>query len=346
MYKWFAIKRIIRGIVIYALLIFIFSLLFNQINETTTRSQLLEQVHMEAQGLRNMKQDQMLIWRENRLKELCSIYHLDRPFMERVWFNAVRILTFQFGKSTKIKSSKGSQDVLEILLEALPRTIILFTVASIINIAIGLFIGLKKAQKPGGKFDKITSLLTLVVYGMPTWWLALLLILFFVYGIKIFPSGGINSVPTPEGFMFVLDRLHHMALPIITLVLIGFWGTAFTVRNLVLGTLQEDFIMSARARGIPERKVLFGHTLRTSAPPIVTMVLLSLIASMSGAVIYEGIFSWPGIGNLYWTALQQSDIPVLMGDLAFSTGLYQAGLVILDLIYGFLDPRIKVGGKA
>lgn len=112
MYKWFAIKRIIRGIVIYALLIFIFSLLFNQINETTTRSQLLEQVHMEAQGLRNMKQEQMLAWRENRLKELYSIYHLDKPFMERVWFNASRILTFQFGKSTKIKSSKGSQDVL------------------------------------------------------------------------------------------------------------------------------------------------------------------------------------------------------------------------------------------
>ena len=346
MYKWYALKRILRGLIIYALLIFIFSLLFNQINETTTRSQLLEQVHMESQGLKNMKPEQILNWRESRLNQLYSIYHLDRPFMERVWYNTFRILTFQFGKSTKIKSSKGSQDVLEILLEALPRTIILFTVASIINIAIGLFIGLKKAQKPGGKFDKISSLLTLIVYGMPTWWLALLLILFFVYGIRIFPSGGINSVPTPEGFMFFLDRLHHMALPIITLVLIGFWGTGFTVRNLVLGTLQEDFIMSARARGIPERKVLFGHTLRTSAPPIVTMVLLSLIASMSGAVIYEGIFSWPGIGNLYWTALQQSDIPVLMGDLAFSTGLYQAGLVILDLIYGFLDPRIKVGGKA
>lgn len=346
MYKWYALKRILRGVLIYSLLIFMFSILFNQINETTTRSQLIEQVQLESQGLRNMQPEQIMTWRDNRLKELYSIYRLDKPFAERVWFNATRILMFQFGKSTKIKSSKGSQDVLEILLEALPRTIILFTVASIINIALGLWLGLKKAQKPGGKLDKATSLITLIVYGMPSWWLALLLILFFVYGLKIFPSGGINSVPVPGGFMFLLDRIWHMILPIITLVLIGFWGTGFTVRNLVLGTLQEDFIMSARARGIPEKKVLFGHTLRTSAPPIATMVLLSLIASMSGAVIYEGIFSWPGLGNLYWTALQQSDIPVLMGDLAFSTGLYQLGLIFLDLIYGFLDPRIKVGGKA
>ncbi|HOW99781.1 MAG TPA: ABC transporter permease, partial [Deltaproteobacteria bacterium] len=181
---------------------------------------------------------------------------------------------------------------------------------------------------------------------MPTWWLAMMLILFFVYGLKWFPSGGVNSVPTPEGFMFILDRLWHMTLPVLTLILLGFWGLAFVVRNIVLSILQEDYIMSARARGIPENKVLFGHTMRTAAPPLVTIALLSLLSSISGAIIFEGIFSWPGLGNLYWVAVQQNDIPVLMGDLAMSTGLYQAGLVILDLIYGFLDPRIKVGGKA
>lgn len=104
--------------------------------------------------------------------------------------------------------------------------------------------------------------------------------------------------------------------------------------------------MAARARGIPERRVLFGHTLRTAAPPIMTMSMLSLLASISGSILFEAIFSWPGLGNLYWIAVQQNDIPVLMGDLAVTTGVYQAGLVILDLSYGFLDPRIKVGGKA
>jgi peptide/nickel transport system permease protein len=103
--------------------------------------------------------------------------------------------------------------------------------------------------------------------------------------------------------------------------------------------------MAARARGIPERKVLYGHTMRTSAPPIVTMSLLALLASVGGNIVFEGIFSWPGMGNLYWIALQQNDVPVLMGNLAITTGLYICGLVILDLIYGLLDPRIKVGGK-
>jgi peptide/nickel transport system permease protein len=346
MYKWYALKRILRGVFMFALLMFIFSFLFNQVNEQTQRSQISEQVKMESMRLKGMKPEQVTAWRDNRTDQLIKMYKLDRPLMERVLFRAVNTVTFNFGKATMIKSSKGEQDVLSILMEALPRTMILFTSAIAFELLIGIALGLKKAQKPGGRLDKSTSFITMIIYGMPSWWLGMMLILLFVYVLKIFPSGGVNSVPTPEGFMFVLDRIWHMVLPIMTLVILGFWSLSFVIRNLVLSTLQEDYIMSARARGIPESKVLFGHTLRTAAPPIVTMALLSLLASLSGAIIFEGIFSWPGLGNLYWVAVQQNDIPVLMGDLAITTGIYQAGLVFLDLIYGFLDPRIKVGGKA
>jgi peptide/nickel transport system permease protein len=346
MFKWYALRRILRGLIMYALLIFIFSLLFNQVNEQTQRSQIDEQVKMESARLRNMKSEQMTAWRINRKEQLTTLFKLDRPFMERVLFRAVNTLTFNFGRSTVIKSSRGEQDVLTILLEALPRTMVLFTSAIVLELALGIALGLRKAQKPGGTFDKATSFVTMLIYGMPSWWLGMMLILLFVYVLKLFPSGGVNSAPTPEGVWFILDRLWHMALPIMTLVILGFWSLSFVVRNIVLGILQEDFIMSARARGIPERSVLFGHTLRTAAPPLVTMALLSLLSSFSGAIIFEGIFSWPGLGNLYWVAVQQNDIPVLMGDLAITTGIYQAGLVTLDLMYGFLDPRIKVGGKA
>ena len=346
MYKWYALKRILRGLVMYALLMFIFSLLFNQVNEQTQRSQINEQVKLETQKLRNMNPEQINAWRLNRADQLIKLYKLDRPLGERVLFRAVNTLMFKFGKSTIIKSSRGEQDVLSILMEALPRTMLLFTSAIFFELLFGIALGLKKAQKPGGKLDKGTSFVTMIIYGMPSWWLAMMLILFFVYGLKWFPSGGISSVPTPEGFMYLVDRIWHMVLPIMTLVILGFWSLSFVVRNVVLGILQEDYIMSARARGVPENKVLFGHTLRTAAPPLVTMALLSLLASLSGAIIFEGIFSWPGLGNLYWVAVQQNDIPVLMGDLAITTGIYQAGLVLLDLIYGFLDPRIKVGGKA
>ncbi|MCE1207833.1 MAG: ABC transporter permease, partial [Spirochaetia bacterium] len=273
-------------------------------------------------------------------------YKLDRPIMERIIFRTWNIITFNFGKSTIIKSSRGERDVITIIGEAIPRSLILFTLAAAIEIFVGIILGLKKAQKPGGTLDRSTSFITMIVYGMPTFWLAMILIMFFVYQLKIFPSAGMHTVPPPSGFMYFLDLLWHMALPLMTLLLIGFWGIAFVVRNIVLSILQEDYIMAARARGIPERSVLFGHTLRTAAPPLLTISILSLLGSISGAIIFEGIFSWPGLGNLYWIAVQQNDIPVLMGDLAITVGLYQLGLIMLDLTYGFMDPRIKVGGKA
>jgi peptide/nickel transport system permease protein len=346
MYKWFAVKRVTKGILMYALLIFIFSVLFNSVNETTMRSQIEEQVRMESQRLKNAKAADIQRFQIERKQALIKLYKLDRPMGERIIYRTIDTLTFNFGKSTNIKSSTGEREVITIVGEAIPRTLILFLVAAVFEIGLGIMLGLKKAQKPGGALDRSSSMITMIIYGMPTWWLAMIFIMVFVYGIQAFPSGGIHSVPPPEGFAYFLDMLWHMILPLFTLIIIGIWSVSFVIRNIVLGTLQEDFIMSARARGIPENKVLYGHTLRTSAPPIVTMSLLSLLGSISGSIIFEGIFSWPGLGNLYWIAVQQNDIPVLMADLAITTGLYQAGLVILDLTYGFLDPRIKVGGKA
>jgi len=346
MYKWFAVKRIFKGIVMYALLIFIFSILFNSVNETTQKAQIEEQVRMESQRLKGTKAADIQRFQRERRESLYKLYRFDRPLWERIVLRTVNILTFNFGKSTIMKSQTGERDVLTIIGEAIPRTLLLFLVAAVFEIGIGIVVGLKKAQHPGGHMDRTTSMITMILYGMPTWWVAMLFIMLFVYQLKWFPSGGLHTVPPPTGAAYGWDMVYHMILPLFTLIIIGFWGVSYMIRNLVLGTMQEDFIMAARARGIPENRVLFGHTLRTAAPPIVTMALLSLLGAISGAIIFEGIFSWPGLGNLYWVAVQQNDIPVLMADLSISTGLYQAGLVILDLIYGFLDPRVKVGGKA
>lgn len=346
MYKWFAGKRILKGVVIYAIIIFLLSCLFNTVNEKTMRSQIEEQVRMEQTRLKNTQPEALQKFAQERRASLIRQYKLDRPMLERILFRTADILTFNFGKSTTIKSSDGERDVIKIVGECIPRSLILFTVAAAIEIFLGIFLGLKQAQKPGGKIDRTTSLMTMIVYGMPTWWLAMIIIMLFVYTVPLFPSGGVHSVPTPTGIMYLVDMAWHTVLPLFTLVILGFWGTAFVTRNIVLGTLQEDYIMAARARGIPENKVLYGHTLRTAAPPLITMALLGLLGSIGGAIVFEGIFSWPGLGNLYWVAVQTNDIPVLLADLAITTGLYQLGLILLDLIYGFLDPRIKVGGKA
>ena len=346
MYWKYVLRRLASVLFTYVIIIFIYSALFNTVMETTIRAQIDEQVKQEM-----LLQTQIMSpaglkqYQEERLALYYKRYHLDEPILPRIFWRALSTLKFDFGNSTIIRSAAGERKVLTIVAEKIPRTVLLFTLATAIDILIGVLLGMKKAQKPGKFLDQSTSIITMIVYGMPTWWVAMILIMLFVYKIGIFPSGGLHSIPPPTGLAYVLDLLYHLALPLLTLVVIGFWGRAYLTRNIVLSTLQEDYIMAARARGLAERKVLYGH-LRSAAPPIATMSILSLLSSVSGGLIFEGIFSWPGMGNLYWVAIQQNDIPVLMGNLALTTLFYLSGLVLLDLIYGMLDPRIKVGGKA
>ncbi|EKV56606.1 binding-protein-dependent transport system inner membrane protein [Brachyspira hampsonii 30446] len=345
MFTYFVIKRILKGIIMFIILMFMSSAIFNTVSEKTLKAQIEENINAEVRGLSNMRTEDVENFIKERRAYYYDIYWLNRSIGERIFIRGINTITFQFGKSSIMMDSNGNRDVIKIIGEALPRSIILFTTASVIQMIIGLIIGLIKARKAGGLFDRTTSIITMIVYGMPTWWLSMILIMVFVYKFNLFPSGGVHSIPVPTGIMYYLDMLWHMSLPLITLTLIGFWGLSFVVRNIVLSALQEDYIMAARARGISEKSVLLGHTLRSSAPPIVTITLLGLLGSIAGSIIFEGIFSWPGLGNLYWISVQQNDIPVLMGNLAITTALYQFGLVVLDISYGFLDPRIKVGGR-
>jgi len=345
MYWKYCLRRIGYGLAIYIVIVFIFSALFNTTTERTVRAQIEEEIHAELSKRKNMKPEELQNYIAERRTFKYRLYKLDKPLWNRILLRAIDTLTLNLGKSTIIRSSTGDRNVWTIIAESIPRTILLFTTAVAIDIILGLWIGIKKAQKAGGIMDKATSVGTMIVYGMPSWWVGMLIIMFFAYIVRLFPSGGLHSTPPPTGFAYYIDMLYHMALPVLTLVVIGFWGRAFLTRNIALGILQEDYIMAARARGIPERKVLYGHAMRTAAPPIMTMAILSLLASVGGNIIFEGIFSWPGLGNLYWIAIEQNDIPVLMGCLSITTALYIMGLVLLDLIYGYLDPRIKVGGK-
>lgn len=349
MFWKYAIKRILYGILAFVVIMFIYSVLFNTIMEKTIYDQITERIENEilAMGDIDMSGEKLELYKVQRYEYFVKKYHLNEPTLQRIFWRAIDTITFNFGKSSGITSPYGDREVIKIVGRAVPKTLLLFTTVVFIDVILGILLGLKKAQKPNKKFDQATSMMTMVVYGIPGWWMAMICIMFFVYIIPVFPSGGLHSIPPPtNGFAYFIDLIYHLALPVLVLVAIGFWGRAYLIRNIVLGTLQEDFIMSARARGLSERKVLYGHTMRTAAPPIATMALMSLLATVGGNLVYEGIFNWPGMGNLYWIAIQQNDIPVLLGLLAVTTTLYLSGLVILDLIYGFLDPRIKVGGKA
>ena len=346
MYRKYVLKRAIYGILMYIVMIFVYSTLFNSVADRTMRSQIDEQVAQEMTRYKNLNQDQVKAVAESRRQSKLNQYHLNDPLFSRIFWRSVRTLSFDFGNSTIIKASSGDRLVIRIILEALPRTLILFTTEVALVTLIGVAMGLYAARRPNGGFDRTNSMITMITNGLPAWWLAMLAIMVFSYAIPLFPSGGIHVNPAPTGLKGVLDYLWHLSLPLLTLVILGVWGTAYLVRNIVLSNLQEDFVMAARARGVSERKVLFGHTLRTSMPAIMTLAILGLFASIAGNIIVEGIFAWPGIGNLYFIAVQQNDVPILMATLAIETLFTMVGFVILDIIYGLLDPRIKVGGKA
>ena len=346
MYWKYVAKRALYGVLMYIVMIFTYSILFNSVAEKTLRGQIDEAVAQEVKRIRNVSQDELALMIKSRREAKYAQYHLNEPLASRVFWRAAGTISFQFGNSTIIKASNGDRAVIGIVSEALPNTILLFTTEVVITVALGVWLGLYAARKPNGPLDRATSMLTMITNGLPSWWLGMILLMFAAYTARIFPSGGLHSNPVPSGFSGFADLMWHLALPLLTLVFLGVWSTAYVTRNIVLSNLQEDFVMAARARGIPERRVLFGHTLRTSMPAIMTIAVLSLFASIAGNIIVEGIFGWPGIGNLYFIAVQQNDVPVLMSTLAIETLLTMVGFVILDLIYGFLDPRIKVGGRA
>jgi len=346
MFGKYLAKRATYGVLMYVVMIFTYSALFNKVAEETVLSQIQEQVSQEAARYRNVGPE--------KLRELIAAsraakihqYHLDQGYAARVLFRAVGTLTFDFGRSAIMKAPDGDREVLAIIGDAIPRTIVLFTSEILIVTALGVIMGLYAARKPGGALDRSVSMITMITNGLPSWWLGMLMIMFFSYAAPIFPSGGLQSNPPPQGFAAVLDFLWHLALPLLTLVFLNIWGTGYLIRNIVLSNLQEDYVMAARARGVREGRVLFGHTLRTSLPAIMTLAILGLFSSIAGNIIVEGIFGWPGLGNLYFIAVQQNDVPVLMGTLAIETLLNMVAFILLDVVYGLLDPRIKVGGKA
>ncbi|MGA2763835.1 MAG: ABC transporter permease [Spirochaetia bacterium] len=346
MYLRYAIRRILNAVAIFGIEMFIFSVLFTATAERTLRAQIEESLQPEVARLRNVSAQQVQEFVAQRRAYLYRVSHLDQPVFVRILWRTVDTVTLQFGNSITIKSSQGERSVWRIILETVPRTALLFTTSIILEVAFGVWLGLRQAQRAGRLLDRSSSVITMVVYGLPTWWVAMILIMLLAYKLPIFPSGGLHSLPPPQGFAAVLDLAWHMILPVITLILVNFWGVALLSRNIVLGILQEDYITAARARGLPERVVLYGHAMRTAAPPITTIALLSLLSSVFGNIIFEGIFSWPGMGNLYWVSVEQGDTAVTLGLLAVTTGLYIAGLAALDLIYGLLDPRIKTGASA
>ena len=269
---------------------------------------------------------------------------LDEPWYSppRLGLAVYKILILDFGHATFLISDSGSSNVKDILLEKLPRTILLFTTATVIISLLGIFLGALSGSKVNSKLDRMTSTFAVVSSSFPVWWIGMLMIFVFAFAYQIFPARATPLIPvTDPGYIGAL--LYHMTLPLITLVLIGFGSWAYLVRNFLIGILQEDFIMAKRAAGIPERKIIYTHALKNAAPPIVTVLALSLSGSLGGAVITEAVFDWPGMGRLYFEAISVLDLPVIIGATYVLTVFFLASIFLADILYGYFDPRVRTG---
>ena len=343
MYSRFVMKRLFWGVFSFVCIIFMYSCVLNAKVEATAWADVvgIVQGFMQSEAAKKIPEDELPEARKHVEQNAIKMFGLDRPIFIRILELTKDSLLFNFGE-TSFQSKSGRHKISYLVWEASKKSLLLFVTSSAICFWLGLVFGKLKAVHRGSFFDKMTTVFTMVLFGTPAWWVANIFLYLFVYQQRIFPFGVFNSTPVPVSFIpYVLDSLYYLSLPIFTLIIVGFWGTAYIVRNILLKNLEEDYVMSARARGIPERKVVHDHALRSAAPPIVTMGLLSLATAFAGNIIIEIVFSYHGLGMLLWQAIQTNRIKIMMASLVAITLIYCAALIILDLIYGFLDPRIN-----
>jgi peptide/nickel transport system permease protein len=267
---------------------------------------------------------------------------LDTPWYspQRMGFTMYKLLILDFGHATFLTSDSGSSNVSDILLEKIPRTVLLFTTATIIISIIGIFLGALSGSKVGSVTDRITSMFAVISSSFPVWWIGMLMIFLFSFTYQIFPARATPTLlSTDPGYIGAL--LYHMTLPLITIVLIGFGSWAYLVRNFMVGTMQEDFITAKKTIGIDKKKIIYKHALKNAAPPIITILALSLSGSLGGAIITEAVFDWPGMGRLYFEAITVMDLPVIIGATYVLTVLFLISIFVADLLYGYFDPRVK-----
>lgn len=263
------------------------------------------------------------------------------------WYSPTRFLNTLFkvaildlGNSHFFTTDSGSSSVRDIIIERIPKTLLLFTTSTIVTTIIGLFLGAFVASKAGSIWDRTNSALAVFSTSFPIWWIGMLMIYAFAFVYHIFPSRS-TPLTSPSDVSYISDLLYHMILPFMTLILVGFGSWAYIVRYFVERFLSEDYIVSKRAIGISKRKILYSHALKNAAPPIVTIIALSLATSFGGAITVEAVFDWPGIGKLYYDAIGLYDVPIIIGLTYVSTLIFVVAIFITDLFYVFFDPRIK-----
>jgi peptide/nickel transport system permease protein len=263
---------------------------------------------------------------------LRAIYGLDRPILERytAWLGAA--LQGDFGYSRL-----RAQPVIDVLVPALGNTTVLLGTAFLLSLALGLAAGIIAATRPYSRLDYAINFAAFAGISVPPFWLALLLIILFAVILGVLPAGGMGTVGTRGTW----DSLSYLVLPVASLTIASVGAHTRYARAAMIDTLRQDFIRTARAKGLSERRVVLGHALRHALIPVVTIAALDFGYVFSGAMITETIFAYPGMGRLIYDAVMGNDYNLALVALLFATALTLAGNLLADLAYVALDPRIS-----
>ena len=271
---------------------------------------------------------------------------LDQPLALRSFKYLTNALTLNLGRAVNMTSDAGSRQVRLIILERLPSTLLLMGTANLILFFSAIFLALNLSRKYGSVWDKIIIALS-PTSAAPPWFYGIFLILIFAAIYKILPFGGLVDAPPPEDFWgYSLSVLKHLILPASSLIISSLFLSIYNWRTFFLIYSSEDYVETAKAKGLPARDIERRYILRPTLPTIVTNFALLLIGLWTGAIITETVFQWPGLGRTIYRAIGLYDTPVIVGSTIIYAYLLAITVFLLDFVYALVDPRVKIGGES
>lgn len=315
----------------------------DELRRVQIRSEAFEQVRADpafqdmASAERNALVERQVALEVERLR-------LDEPFVLRSLDYLQRAMRLDLGRAEQMHSDAGSRRVGDIIVERLPATLLLFGTANLLVFFSAVGSALWLSRRYGGRVDRLVIALA-PSSAAPGWFYGIFLILAFAFLVPLLPPGGMVAAPPPQGLAYAVSLARHMLLPVAAMVLSSIFVSIYAWRTFFLIHASEDYVEMARAKGLPSRLIERRYILRPTLAPIITNFLLMLIGLWSGAIILEQVFNWPGLGSLLFQAIGFRDTPVIIGAVVIFAYLLAVTVLLLDLLYALLDPRVRILGE-
>jgi peptide/nickel transport system permease protein len=272
---------------------------------------------------------------EEDIQALREYYGLTKPLALQYFDWIGQVIRGDFGMSLQY-----NRPALPLLLERVPATLQLATVALLLQLAIGVPLGIIAALKRGTWIDNIVRVFATVGHAVPAFWIGLLMIILFAVNLRLLPSQGLLTVGKDQ--WDIVDRVRHIIMPAFVLALAGIANYSRYLRTETLEVISQDYIRTAYSKGLRERTVIYAHALRNALIPMVTALGGILAVLVSGALVIEQVFTWPGVGQFTYAAARSKDYPVIMAGVMVASLLLVVSYLIRDIVYAIVDPRIKV----